>query len=174
VTVDELVGSVRKLRVYRNKWQRASCPSIALLWAIGRAQRGALRLTPWPDTERDPTRLDSVTGPPIGSLRRGTASLGGCDDYQLFLRFNRESSTGAATLVTPTDLAAESPERQVAALRGLALEAPLVDAVTRAVGASMPWTKEQLPKRGETDLLRIVWSACPRFDAELDHLREVL
>lgn len=77
MTVDELVGSVRKLRVYRNKGQRASYPSIALLWAPGPAQQGALRLTQWPDTEHDLTWLDSATGPSIGSLRRGTASLSG-------------------------------------------------------------------------------------------------
>jgi hypothetical protein len=58
-------------------------------------------------------------------------------------------------------------------LTGAALGAP-VDAFTRAVGASTPWTKEQLPKSGATDLLRIVWSACPRLDAELDHPREML
>lgn len=123
MTVDELVGSVRKLRVYLNKGQRASYPSIALLWAPGPAQQGALRLTPWPDTECDLTWLDSFTGPSIGSLRRGTAPLGGCNDYQLLLRFNRERLIGTAALVTRTDLAAESPERRVAALTGVAVEA---------------------------------------------------
>jgi hypothetical protein len=90
MTVDELVGSVQKLRVYRNKGQRASYPSIALLWAPGPAEQDALRLTPWPDTERDLTLAGQCRGPVhrLVEARHGLSQQGG-DYYQLLLRFNR-------------------------------------------------------------------------------------
>lgn len=125
VTVNELVGSVRKLRVSRIKGQRASCQPIALLSAIGRAQLGAPRLTPWPETERDLTCPDSLTDPSIGSFRRSMAPFGGCGDDQLLFRFNRERTT---TLVTAIDLAADSPERRVAAVTGIVVEGTHFDA----------------------------------------------
>jgi hypothetical protein len=120
----------------------------------------------WPDS--------SFVGPSIGSVRRTVVALGGTDDDQLLLRFNREHSTWSATLVTPTDLTAQSPERRVAALTGVAVEGPVVDAIARAVGVPMQSVKERLRKRGETDLLEIVSSASLHLDAALDRLREVL
>ena len=68
------------------------------------------------------------------------------------------------------DLAAESPERRVAAVTGGAFER----AVARAIGAPTPEAKERRRKRGETDLLEMVSSASPHLDAALDGLREVL
>lgn len=113
-------------------------------------------------------------GPSIGSVRRSIVSLGGCDDDQVLLRFNREYSAVTAAVVTPTDLAAELPKRGVTALAGVAVEGPVFDANTRPIRAPAPSVKEGLRKRGETGLLEIVSSASPHLDAALDHLVEVL
>jgi hypothetical protein len=53
------------------------------------------------------------------------APFGGCGDDQLLFRFNRERTT---TLVTAIDLAADSPERRVAAVTGIVVEGTHFDA----------------------------------------------
>jgi hypothetical protein len=120
----------------------------------------------WPDS--------ALMGPSIGSVRRSVASLGASDGDQLLLQFNREHSTGTATLVTSAELTADRPEVRVAALTGIPVNGSIVEVVARAVGAPPPSVKERLRKRGEHDLLEIVSSAGLHLDAALDRLREVL
>lgn len=121
----------------------------------------------WPDS--------ALLGPSIGSLRRVVEGLRVQAGTWIRLTFDRDRSTGTASVVDLDRLPELPSEEQVAVLTGVQVGP---DDLERALGAAVGATggtglRERLRQRGEDDLLSLMPSRSAELDEALDRIKEL-